>query len=296
MPTADPQLPFWLALVVVGILGFAWQLYRVGRLGRRALAFPHAAFWVSAAAWTTLGLHAHAPDFPLQPPVLWRWVVPAGGLLATALLRWIAGVLPHLVAEDEPRLEPVSAAAENGAPNGRREEADLDAEDRQLLGRMRALLGKRAADLMVPVAEVATVQADADVEAVLATLARSGARRAAVLDATCTRSLGVIDGLELVVGAFGGGDAALGAAPPPPATPGGPAPSTPPLPRRARQLCRPIPAVPGWRPAHEALEVLRTGGTGLTAIVDGRDRVQGFLAWRPLLQTLLGRPLRGGRL
>ena len=279
MSMSGSPLPLWLALLVVGVLGFVWQLYRVWRLGQRALAFPHVAFWVSTIAWTTLGLHAHSPGFALQPALLWRWILPAAGLLATALLRWIAGILPHLMAEAESQLEPAATPAEPGAPEGPREEADLNAEDRQLLGRMRALLGKRAADLMVPVQEAPTVRADADVEAVFAELMRSRARRVAVLDATSTRSVGVIDGVELVAG-----------------TAAQPGPAEPSTARRARQLCRPIPTVPGWRSAHEALGVLRTRGAGVTAIVDGRDRVQGFLAWRPLLQALLGRPPQGGRL
>ncbi len=279
MSASGAHLPLWLALLGVGVLGFVWQLYRVWHLRGRPLTFPHAAFWVSTIAWTTLGLHAHAPEFDQRPLLLWRWILPGAGLLATALLRWIVGILPHMLAEAEPQLEPASSRAEPGVPEGPREEADLDLEDRQLLGRMRALLTMRVAELMVPVHEAPTVRADAEVEAIFAELVRTRARRVAVLDATSTRSVGVIDGVDLVAGSA--------------ATPG---PEEPPGPRRARQLCRPIPTVPGWRSAHEALRVLRTRGAGLTAIVDARDRVQGFLAWRLLLQALLGRPPRGGRL
>jgi CBS domain containing-hemolysin-like protein len=278
------QPPLWLALLAIAILAFVWQLYRALQLDRGALSFPHAAFWVGVAAWTSLGLYAHAPGLCPQPPVLWRWILPAVGLLATALLRWVVGVLPHLMLEVEAQPEHVVTPEDAAPPNGRREEGDLDAEDLKLLGRMRWLLGRRAADLMVPVHAAPTVRADADVDVILDTLTRSRARRVAVLDAAGTRTPGVIDGIALVLTLIDQDRGALG----PPAS--GPAAA------RARRLSRPMPTVPSWRPAHEALEILRTGGAGMTAVVDGRERVQGFLAWEPLFRALLGRPLPGGRL
>jgi CBS domain containing-hemolysin-like protein len=303
MSAPGSQPPFWLALLAIAVLGLVWQLYRAYRLGRRALSFPHAAFWISAAAWTSLGLYAQAPGLCPQPPVLWRWVLPAGGLLATALLRWIVGVLPHLMAEAEALPEHATRPAGVATQNDRPEEGDLDAEDLQLLARLRFLLGKRAADLMVPVNATPTVPADAGVDTVLATLTRSGARRVAVIDAASSRAVGVIDGLALMLALIDRGSDAAG--PPAAATDDGlPAQraattggfsARPAATARARQLCRPVPVVPSWRPAHEALETLRTGGAGMTAVVDSRDRVQGFLAWEPLFRALLGRPLHGGR-
>jgi len=283
MSATGVQPPLWLALLAIAVLAFVWQLYRALSLGRSTLRFPHVAFWIGVAAWTSLGLYAQAPGLCPHHPLLWRWVLPVGGLLATALLRWVVGVLPHLTLEGE--VLPGQAVAPAGAAllNGHREELDLDAEDLQLLGRMRLLLGKRAVDLMLPVHGAPHVRADAAAEAVLDALRRSRARRVAVLDAASLRSPGSIDGLALMLSLMEPERATAEPAAQPIAT------------ARARQLCRPIPAVPGWRPAHEALEILRSGGVGMAAVVDGRDRVQGFLAWQPLFRILLGRASPGGR-
>ncbi len=284
MTATGAQPPLWLALLAIALLALVWQLYRAVRLRRGTLSFPHAAFWVGVAAWVSLGLYAQAPGLCPEPAVLWRWILPAAGLLVTALLRWTAGVLPHLTLEGDVAPEPVSAPGEAAPSNGRHEEVDLDAEDLQLLGRMRLLLSKRAADLMVPVDAAPTVRADADGRETLEALTRSRARRVAVLAAAGPRSQGVIDGLALALALI---DHERDAA-------GHPGPSSP-APRAGR-FCRPIPAVPAWRPAHEALEILRSGGQGMAAVVDGRNRVQGLLAWPPLFRALLGRTAHGGRL
>ncbi len=294
MSGIDPIHTVWAVLLAFAALTLLRQIYLLHRRSRPASTMPRPRFWLGVGAWTALGLLAQAPDFALAPGWLWRWVVPIGGLLATAAVRWVRAVMPSLMVAAEMRTDSLPAPGNGNGENGRRDERELDAEERQLLRRMRLLLSRRTSDLMVPLADVPAVRAEDGCPEVLDALTRSGARRIPVLDESHARSLGAIDGLELMARMRPASDQGRSG----PAEDGrvGLTSDGPPGDAPCTQLRRPIPAVQAWKPAREGLEVLRTGQAGLAAVVDGRDRVVGYLAWQPLFRALLGRASRGGEL
>lgn len=286
------------AIVGIAIFSLLWQVLDALRRRGRQDAHPHALFWTGLFAWVVLGLLLHDAGCCRWLPAVWRWLLPAAGLLGTAVV-CAAREMPRFLTEERGASGDRAEAEQESGGEEHKEEEDLDAEDKQLLGRLDDLLRKRAADLMVPVSEVPCVTEESGLGAVLELLTAGKAMRIPVLDSTRSRPLGIIDGRDLISRLF----AKAPAAPEPvsgPTAPGSVSESTAPASGDpeplAGRICKQIPRVPSREPAKKALEALRAGTGGVSAVVDPKGRVIGFLAWQPIFRALVGRRSKGGAL
>lgn len=250
----------------IALGALAWQWWRVYRRPRALAWMPRAPFWLAAAAWVLLGLlfAAERPVSPLARTV--AWALPGLGLAAAALIRLIRVDVPRLVAEES---EPGGEALP-----GEEGPAELDLEDRRLVLRLVALRRRLAAELMLPLPRVASLQAGATVADALALLRARGHWRIPVIDPAGPRALGVIESRDLVREALAEAEGRL-------------------APEQAREdlrhRCHPIPEVQATRTAADLVAALRADGHGLVAVVDRERRLLGFAAWDHVFQALVGR-------
>ncbi|MCK4412170.1 MAG: CBS domain-containing protein [Candidatus Eisenbacteria sp.] len=264
MAAADSQPPIAVAILAIAMLALLWQWIAYRRAPRPAGRMPGPAFWVGAVAWVALGL---LPREAL-PLAGWRiplvWLLPALGLLAATVLHWSIAELPRLREQDPP---PPPPGAGTGDP------AALDVDDVRLLQRLVALRQWRVADLLVPLARVATVRAASPWEEVLDRLRAGSNLRVPVLDDQGRQAIGLLDGRDLMSLLPAAGDDAG-------------------LSRSAllRASCRSLPTLRADQRATELIEALRRDGCGLAAVTDAAGQLLGFVSWNQLFQALLDRP------
>jgi len=273
---SDPasQAPWCLLLLLLAGACLLCELAYLGRRWKRADAVeaPRFPFWLGMLMWVVLGLlersGACSPLWRAEP-----WILPVVGLMAMALVRWLTTELPQFRSPDSPEAgePPANPVTESSTRR------DLDADDARLLRSLLAMIGKRAADLMIPVSEVACVEERDHLGRVLEVLSAGETTRVPVLDDERTRAAGIIDGRELLSLLYS--DVSR-----PEALQEG---------AIASEIAIPLPEVPAREGAKRAMDLLRSRG-GVAAVVDARGRVLGFLAWEPLFRVLLEQRSNGG--
>lgn len=274
----DPQpQPLWAAaLLLAGLLALAFQSYASLRRGGMSQTPGRVAYWTALSLWLALGVVATAGAYRPMGAV-GAWVIVVAGLLLASILRWRAEERPPLLLEEHPDHKPVelAGAGEDESPTT---EAGLDQEDRRLLGNLLALLGRRAAQLMIPLESLPYLYEDDSIDRIrdLFRTTTPATQRLPVVTRADRKSAGLIDA-RLFLPRI--------AAQEEPAASG-----------RAADYAVPIPAVNGWDSAERALDTLKQGGRGVVAVVNARGRVVGYVGWQGIFRLLLGRPVREAHL
>jgi CBS domain containing-hemolysin-like protein len=267
MPDADPATFLTWAALLLGLLSLAWQIMRTQRIRGDPGFLPRMPFWLGGCGWVLLGLLLVARrhhGLALHPAA---WLVPALGLLATALLRLSRAEVPRVIAEER-------LTYTYHVPSAVSPDAPLDWEDRRLVLRLLSLRRRRVAELMAPLARVATLREGSRVGDALALFRNSGVWRIPFLDRAGMVARGVIDCRDLALAAVAQAQGTL---------------SPEAAAEDLQQHARPIPTLAGSQPAADAVEALRENGRGLVAVLDRGGHVIGFVAWGHIFQALLGR-------
>jgi CBS domain containing-hemolysin-like protein len=269
MSDPDSQWPFLGAVGAVALASLVWQAIQARRRRRPGAAWPRIAFWLSIASWALLGLLlAERP-----PGVGWRAftlrVIPALGLLAAALVRFLRAEVPRV-------LEQEAREIQGAAPAVGDESGALDADDQRLVQRLISMRRRRAVEIMVPIDRMPHLRIGATVAEALALLPQTPLGRLPLLEADGRRVRGVVDGRDLIGAAF------------PEAVTEGPPP------QKLEELCRPVPTLRETDAVDAVVEALRENGNGFAAVADRRQRLLGFVAWDQVFRALTDQPIEGG--
>jgi len=263
---ADPQAWLSAGALALGLLALALQWLGMRSRGRGRIS-GRAAFLAGAGAWVLFGLLQRGPAESRGGAFVLGWLLPALGLCAAALLRWIRIDFPALLAEEEVTLP--EAIAEAGEPT----EA-LDAEDARLLQRLSSLRRRRVVEFVVPLARMPHVRVADSGEDVRARLARTASARLPLLEERGARLVGLLDGRDWLEIAPAGGEGEPGV--------------------RAsawRARVREMPVFEGHRRTGELIEVLGREGDriGLAAVQSPAGDLLGFVGWEQIFRVLVGR-------
>ena len=276
MDDPQPQLLWAAALFLIGLLALAFQAYCSVRRGAVPRVSRKVAYWSGLTAWLALGAVATAGEYrPIG--VVGAWGLVIAGLLLASLLRWRSEERPPLLLEEHADQILVELPSKNGGESPTTEAA-LDLEDRRLLGNLLGLLGRRAAQLMIPLDSLPYLYEDDSIDRIreLFRTTRPVTQRLPVVRRADRRSVGLIDARLFL--------------------PRTTVQETPPAAGRAADFAVPLPSVNGWDPAERALESMKQGGRGVVAVVNARSRVVGYVGWPGIFRSLLGRPAREARL